>query len=88
MRTRSTSKILCLIFLIVGLFIHSQAFAATAGTNPGTISGMVRDANGIPLSGVAVTLLQGRFNSKAIQTVSTDVPDGLKSEASCQGSTH
>jgi Carboxypeptidase regulatory-like domain len=70
MRNTRIPKFLCRVFLSGCLTVG--AAAAALGATGGGVSGIVRDPHGVPLAGVMVTLLQGRFNSKAVQTATTD----------------
>jgi Carboxypeptidase regulatory-like domain len=70
MRNTRISKLLCAVFLS-SCFTMSAAVAAP-GAPGGGVSGIVRDPHGVPLAGVLVTLLQGRFNFKTVQTATTD----------------
>jgi Carboxypeptidase regulatory-like domain len=70
MRNTRIPELLCRVFLSSCLTVGTAASAL--GAAGGGVSGVVRDPHGVPLAGVMVTLLQGRFNSKAVQTATTD----------------
>lgn len=59
-----------LVFLLSGLLSSSDPGLWAAGA--GGLSGIVKDSRGVPLAGVAVTLLRGHFNPRVVQTVTTD----------------
>jgi len=42
------------------------------GSPAGSVSGIIRDSQGIPLGGAVITLLEGRFNPRVRTTVTTD----------------
>ncbi len=68
MRIGHTTVVL-LIALLVGGGLHAQA---AAQDDRGYISGFVKDSRGTPLGGVLVTVLQGTFNPRVVQRVTTD----------------
>lgn len=70
MRNTRIPKLLRLAFLSMSLQL--SAAWPLLGATSGGVSGIVKDAHGVPLAGVVVTLLQGQFNSKVVQTVTTD----------------
>lgn len=61
--------VVLLIALLVGGTLHAPA---AAGDDLGYISGFVKDSRGTPLGGVLVTVLQGTFNPRVVQRVTTD----------------
>ena len=61
--------VVLLIALLVGGTLHAQA---AAPDDRGYISGFVKDSRGTPLGGVLVTVLQGTFNPRVVQRVTTD----------------
>ena len=68
MRIGHTTVVL-LIALLAGGILHAQA---AAQDDRGYISGFVKDSRGTPLGGVLVTVLQGTFNPRVVQRVTTD----------------
>ena len=61
--------VVLLIALLAGGILHAQA---AAPDDRGYISGFVKDSRGTPLGGVLVTALQGTFNPRVVQRVTTD----------------
>lgn len=59
-----------MFFLLGGLLCGFDERLLAA--NAGGLAGIVKDSRGVPLAGVAVTLLHGQFNPKVVQTVTTD----------------
>ncbi|HVN80826.1 MAG TPA: carboxypeptidase-like regulatory domain-containing protein [Terriglobia bacterium] len=57
--------------LIVGLLLPGLGFKAQAA-NTGSLSGVIKDTNGMPMAGAVVTLLEGRFNPKVHTRVVSD----------------
>jgi hypothetical protein len=55
--------------LLVGGVLHTQA---AAQDDRGYISGFVKNSRGTPLGGVLVTVLQGTFNPRVVQRVTTN----------------
>ena len=68
MRIGHTTVVL-FIALLVGGTLHAQA---AAQDDHGYISGFVKDSRGTPLGGVLVTVMQGAFNPRVVQRVTTD----------------
>ncbi|MFN8007467.1 MAG: carboxypeptidase-like regulatory domain-containing protein [Terriglobia bacterium] len=58
------------VILVFSLFPLGST--AQAGSLKGGLSGLIQDSHGTPLHGIAVMLLEGRFNSKVVKTVMTD----------------
>ena len=68
MRIGHTTVVL-LMALLVGGVLHTQA---AAQDDRGYISGFVKNSRGTPLGGVLVTVLQGTFNPRVVQRVTTN----------------
>ena len=61
-----------LVFLVVvGLLLEGLVFQVQAAST-GSLSGVIKDTNGIPLAGAVVTLLEGRFNPRVRTRVVSD----------------
>ncbi len=68
MRIGQTTVLLLIALLVAGT-LHARA---AAQVDRGYISGFVKDSRGTPLGGVLVTVLQGTFNPRVVQRVTTD----------------
>jgi hypothetical protein len=56
-----------------GLFLFLGIGSGTViGAPAGSVSGIIRDSQGVPLGGAVITLLEGRFNPRVRTTVTTD----------------